>query len=248
MLTMTLRTTRRYCDDPDCLRSRKRNLARQYRRPKLPVRTVQADNAVVVAEAARLYIPDGAIVADVTWGKGAFWAKTKRRKFTVIGSDVDRHFGGAHVQADFRAMPYRDQSIDVVVLDPPYIAWAGNHITNSRYNNGKTTGKESGTPLYHDGIIQLYREGMTEAFRVLKPGGFCWVKGKDEVNSGRQHWAHRQIPDIADRELGFYMRDLFIVLPPGQSPSARWTSQHHARKVHSYLWIFEKRITRASAN
>lgn len=216
---------------------------RETRREKSPVRTIQADNAEVIAEAARLYLPDGAIVADVTWGKGAFWRKTDRTKFRLIGSDLDPSFGKPRIGADFRHMPYLSQSIDVVVLDPPYIAWAGNHITNHRYNNAATTGKESGTPLYHDGIIQLYREGMTEAFRVLKPGGFCWVKGKDEVSSGRQHWSHRQIPDIADKELGFYMRDLFIVIPNGQSPTSRWTTQHHARKVHSYLWIFEKRKT-----
>jgi hypothetical protein len=34
------------------------------------VRTVQANNSVLIAEVAKLYLPDGALVTDVTWGHG----------------------------------------------------------------------------------------------------------------------------------------------------------------------------------
>ena len=46
-------------------------------------------NADVLVDVARLYIPEGALVADVTWGHGIFWQKTDCSRFTLVGSDLD---------------------------------------------------------------------------------------------------------------------------------------------------------------
>jgi hypothetical protein len=60
----------------------------------------------------------------------------------------------------------------------------------------------------------------------------------DQIESGRQCWSHCDI--LADAEnLGLYGRDLFILVPPTGGASRRWLTQHHARKRHSYLWVFE---------
>jgi len=198
------------------------------------VRSVQGNNAGIIASAARLYIPDGALVADVTHGKGAFWAKTDRRRFRLVSSDLEPSFGGADLRADCRALPYRDDSLDVVVLDPPYIAYPGRHLTDHRYNNAATTKR-----LYHDDVIQLYAGAMAEAKRVLRPAGFLWVKCKDVVSHDRQNWSHIQIYDHAAK-LGFHGRDLFVVVAVNPAVTmGSWQRQLHARKTHSFMWIFE---------
>jgi hypothetical protein len=228
-----------YCGSRDC------NIARQRdRRTKMlsvraePVRTTQGNNAEMVANAARLYIPDGAIVADVTYGKGAFWTRANRKRFSLIGSDLEPSFGGASVAADCRSLPYRNHSVGVVVLDPPYIAYPGQHLTDHRYNNAATTPR-----LYHDGIIQLYAGAMAEACRVLTAGGFLWVKCKDEVSHDRQNWSHIQIYEHAI-QLGLHARDLFVVVAANPATAmGTWKRQLHARKTHSFMWIFEKRRT-----
>jgi hypothetical protein len=81
-----------------------------------------------------------------------------------------------------------------------------------------------------------YVAGMTEAKRIARKQ--MWVKCKDTIERGRQVWQHVDVLREAEA-LGMTARDLFILLPKGAMFMGRWSSQHHARKVHSYLWVFE---------
>jgi hypothetical protein len=103
--------------------------------------------------------------------------------------------------------------------------------------------------MSHDDIINdLYGGGLEEAWRVLVPGGLAWVKCCDEVIGGRQRWSHIEILRLAER-LGFEAIDLFILHRTAQ-PLVRPEPQVHARKNHSFLWIFQKpkaRIPKSSA-
>ncbi len=89
-------------------------------------------------------------------------------------------------------------------------------------------------------VASVIDAGMREAFRVLKPeGGSLWVKCKDEVEREVQRWSHIEIYEMA-LELGFCARDLFVLT--GTTAPERWPGrvQYHARKTHSYLWVFER--------
>ncbi|MDO3055619.1 Uncharacterised protein [Mycobacteroides abscessus subsp. massiliense] len=199
------------------------------------VSIVNGNNADLIQEVGRLYIPDNAVVRDVTWGKGAFWKKLPTAAITLVGSDIDPHIAkDGVVLADFRRLPDADSSADVIVLDPPYVHNPGRHMTDSRYNNAATTSGKS-----HSDIRHMYRAGMAEAMRILKPGGKLLVKGKDEIESGRQQWSQTEL--LCDAvSLGLYGKDLFILVPNSRTSMSRWSVQKHARKVHSFLWVFEK--------
>jgi hypothetical protein len=43
-------------------------------------------------------------------------------------------------------------------------------------------------------------------------------------------------------EIGFYPRDMFVLHNKVRINSfgTKWTKQEHARKYHSYYWVFEK--------
>lgn len=207
---------------------------------------VVGDNSDLIEHISPLYLPDGAVIRDVTWGKGVFWRKLDTSRYSLQGSDLGEHIGGhpgwdGHTvwKADFTALPDKDESADIVVLDPPYIHNPSSHSTDSRYNNVTTTGG-----FYHRDIRELYIKGMAEAYRILKPGGTLMVKCKDQVESGIQCWAHIEM--LLDAEdLGMYGRDLFVLVPTSRTSMNRWTTQKHARKVHSFLWIFDKPATPA---
>ena len=102
------------------------------------------------------------------------------------------------------------------------------------YNNDATTGN-----IGHDAILDLYRQGMAEAARVARRGGQLWLKCKDEIESGKQRWAHIELLEIA-RELGWQGRDLFVLIPSSVIPS-KPRRQRHAAKTHSFLWVLDKR-------
>ena len=192
---------------------------------------VEGNNADLIAEVAQLYAADDPKIADLTYGKGVFWRK--RPDLRVFGSDRVTVPKRPH---DFTNLPYRDATFDIAVLDPPYIHSPGNHQTDSRYQNRATT---KGM-LWRDLREQLFIPGMREAMRIVKPnGGQVWVKCKDQVQSGMQRWCHVELCHDA-LEMGLYPRDLFTLIATSRTSDNRWKVQHHARKPHSYLWVFQR--------
>jgi len=208
----------------------------------------------MIAEVARLYIPEGALVADVTWGKGNFWPLTNLERFALLGSDIEPSLLATAAQVgaqqswlvpvarphfvccDFRALPYRDRSLDVVVLDPPYLHRPGGWLAeNNSYNNQTTVGMN-----HQDILRELYCRGILEAARVLKSGGQLWVKCKDEIEGGRQCLSREQIP-LAAARCGFVEQEMFLYnseVGIGLVQSPLYTHQRHAKKSHSYLFVF----------
>ena len=80
------------------------------------------------------------------------------------------------VIADFRNMPYPDDSFNMVVFDPPHMVY---------YSRSNTAEHERRGDLYaaYGELRKDWREylgqGFQECFRVLKPGGFLIFKWSD---------------------------------------------------------------------
>jgi len=191
----------------------------------------QSNNDLLLAKVATLYFRDGDKIADVTYGKGVFWRQIDTSTFHFFPSDL---LTCPDAPYDFTALPYEASTFNVVVFDPPYVHNPGSMLVNDNYKNKETT-----KGFYHRDIIQLYRSGMTEANRVLCDGGLLLVKCKDEIESSKQYMSHIEIHSIAVDELGLIVQDLFV-LTQKQNPIVQHKSQKHARKNHSYLWVFRK--------
>ena len=190
---------------------------------------IVANNDTVIKNAVDLYIKEGVKIADVTYGKGVFWRLVDISKYDFHPSDI---LTLPDSPCDFRNLPYENETFDLVVFDPPYAHNPGRMLVNNNYKNAETT-----KGFYHNDIIQLYYEGINEAKRILKYNGFLFVKCKDEIESSKQKMSHIEIHDYCTSN-GFEVIDLFVVVQK-VNPVVQF-AQQHARKNHSYLWVFQK--------
>lgn len=187
-------------------------------------------NKDLFADVMSMYAKDGYRVIDVTYGNGNFWKELDTTKWVFNGSDL-------LTGVDARCLPYETGSIDIEVFDPPYMHNASGTVKDSisaSYNI-------NGTPNLRgtDDIISLYADVFIEARRVLKPKtGLLVVKCQDGIESGKQRWNHIVLYNIATA-LGFVAEDLFVLIQ-STTPANRWEHQKHARKNHSYFWVFRR--------
>lgn len=201
------------------------------------------NNAVVFDSILALHVPVGAIVADVTYGKGVFWKNIPDNAYRVLATDIE-------TGVDCRALPYSDESIQALVLDPPYMegffrrkngqkACSGTHQAfRNYYSNGAESQKKDG-PRWADAVIALYFDAIKEANRVLSSKGILIVKCQDQVSANIQRLTHVEIINFASN-MGFYCKDLFVLVRSNAPAVSRIIRQNHARKRHSYFLIFIK--------
>ncbi|MBJ6877869.1 hypothetical protein JG665_17905 [Vibrio cholerae] len=205
-------------------------------------------NENVFPHVLNLHVPKGSKVADVTWGRGVFWKKVPKEDYDVIGTDIA-------TGTDCRNLPYADESLDCIVLDPPYMegfyrnnndhkAGSGSHkglaqaYSNGDEVNGDT--KHTGTKKWHAAVTDMYFKASAEAYRVLRKKGVLIVKCQDEVSAGKQWFTHVEIINELE-SMGYYSKDLFVVVRQNKPAVSRIKNQVHARKNHSYFLVFIKK-------
>ncbi len=203
-------------------------------------------NANIFPKILRLYVPVGSKIADVTWGKGVFWKNVPPDLYHLDATDIS-------MGIDCRDLPYSDNSYDCLVLDPPYMegfyrvnsstkACKGTHKTFAEaYSNGdELNNTYVGTYKWQEAVLDMYKDSSKEAYRVLKKNGIFIVKCQDAVSANRQWLTHVAIINFCEN-LGFYSKDIFIVVRAGTPSVSNLKKQVHARKNHSYFLVFIKR-------
>jgi len=185
----------------------------------------------------QLYIRPGSVVADVTYGKGVFWRNVPAGAYKLRATDIQDG-------VDCRKLPYMTGELDCVVFDPPYMhtpggtAHTSTHAPFEKHYRNNVSGNQT-TSKYHEAVLDLYREGGREAYRILKEKGVFIVKCQDEVCANRQRFTHVEIMRIYE-EIGFIAEDLFVVVRSNRPGVSRMVRQVHARKNHSYFLVFWK--------
>jgi len=202
-----------------------------------------ADNSSVFPSVLALHVKKGAIVADLTFGKGVFWRKIPVGTYELRPTDIK-------IGQCWRSLPYESDSIDAIVFDPPYmeglyrktkgaLAGGGSHKAfQDSYSDGSVQSTQT-TKKYHDAVLDAYLSVVPEVKRILKTGGKFIVKCQDEVSANRQKLTHVELI-WAYEHCGFYCKDLFVVVRRNAPVISRLLKQEHARKNHSYFLVFQR--------
>ncbi len=197
--------------------------------PKL-IKTIGYDQKEMIADILTLHCPSG-IELDCTYSTGNFYknapySEPKYKSDTVpIFDDV--------MEANAKDLPFYDDFLKSIMFDPPFLAGKPKpeHI-------GKMRKRFSWFPSMKE-LWEFYKDTLKEFYRVLEPGGVLIFKCQDLTES-RQLLSHVYIVNEAEK-MGFYVKDLFVLLAKTRLVSASQRSQKHARKFHSYFLVFEKK-------
>jgi hypothetical protein len=214
----------------------RRKVINGYPTNDLVVSAYVEGNDQVFPKILDLYVSKKSIVADVTYGKGVFWRNIPTDNYDLRATDITNG-------VDCRALPYKNNEIDCVVLDPPYMHTPGGsahtiHTAFEQHYRNNATGNNT-TTKYHDAVLELYEDAGKEAFRVLKGKGVFIVKCQDEICSNRQRFTHIEIIQTYS-QIGFVAEDLFVIVRNNKPGVSRTIKQVHARKNHSYFLVFWK--------
>ncbi|HVH77199.1 MAG TPA: hypothetical protein VM755_19965 [Stellaceae bacterium] len=173
------------------------------------------------------------LILDATVNGRRFWRGSTR---PVVGLDNDsRH--RPDICADNGAMPFRSNSFDVVVYDPPHIPNQGQDRSkdfNTRFGLGARSPKENGYTFSH-----TYPAFMREARRVLSEDGVLFCKIVDYVHNHRYQWAHIDLIR-AGQDAGFTACDCIIKVRKGPIVDPKWKRAHHSRRQHCYWIVFRE--------
>lgn len=132
-------------------------------------------------------------------------------------------------KADAADLPIEGSSLDSIILDPPFLF--GLHGKTKYYYSSKTHTIFSD----FDELEKCYKNILKEAKRVLKSKGLLIFKCQDYTDS-KTTMTHALVYQWAT-ELGFYAKDLAILVKPNKVTNPN-TTQRHLRKIHTYFWVF----------
>lgn len=200
------------------------------------IKSISYDQSEIIKWILKLHTKSQIIDCDPTYSKGNFYKNTgiepPKYKFDINPQTEDT------VQADARNLPLDNESVDVLMFDPPFLATTGKSITADEDNNyiNKRFGVFPSEPELH----KFYIDAMKEFYRVLKKDGILIFKCQDKISSSKQYLSHIFIVNEAIK-LGYYPKDLFVLLAKNRIV-ADWQlkNQKNARKFHSYFLVFQK--------
>lgn len=192
------------------------------------IKTISYSQTEILSWIIRLHCPNG-FDLDPTYSKGNFYKggiPQPKYKFDITPSMPEV------IKADVRNLPLNSFSIKSIIFDPPFIVSMHTDkgktgIIRDRFGSYKTI-----TELW-----LMYWQAMEEFKRILKDQGVLIFKCQDTVDSGQQYFTHNIIFNYA-KKLDFYPKDLFVLLAENRIIGKFHHKQQHARKFHSYFWVF----------
>jgi hypothetical protein len=200
--------------------------------PKRLVKSISDSQQEILESIRQLHCPSG-FDCDASFGNGVFGRGGIRPRLCF---DIAPQAPGVKI-GDSECLPLEVQSIGSLVFDPPFLTY----VRAGRTGNGKMAMAKRYSGYWTYGQLEdHYINSISEAWRVLKPGGVYVFKCQDIVHNHKLHATHVNVIQWAEFE-GFRLMDLFILRATRRMPSPnRKGTQKHARIFHSYFLVFEK--------
>jgi SAM-dependent methyltransferase len=198
------------------------------------VKSISYDEKEIIQNIIDLHCGGKDIELDPTYSKGNFY----KNKINPPKHKFDKYPQTDGVEySDVVDLPFDDESFSIVMFDPPFLATRGPSL---KVENGSNIINRRFTVFQTEKDLHVfYIDALHELYRILKPDGILIFKCQDKVSSGKQYFSHCFVHDQAIK-IGFYPKDMFVLLAKNRVISGKHGNQMHARKFHSYFWVLEK--------
>ena len=199
------------------------------------IRSTSYDQHEIIKNIIELHCPSG-IECDPTYSKGNFYkdadmfTPAPRYKFDLFPQTE------CTVKSSAETLPLEDGSIKSIMFDPPFI------VGHTKDKPTGIIGERFHGFRYIKDLWQWYSLCIEEHHRVLQSKGIYIFKCQDTVSSGKQHLSHVHVITEMQR-VGFYVKDLFVLLAKNRIIGHNHKNQKHARKFHSYFIVAEKQVS-----
>lgn len=200
------------------------------------ISTISYNEQEIIRDILHLHAAGADIDCDPTYSIGNFYKRglaAPEYKFDlypqvpgVVGARSDN-------------LPLKEKSVNVLMFDPPFIISGINDMCPKERDERHIIPKRFSGFMNFQELKKMYTLSLKEFFRVVAPGGIVIFKCQDVVSACKNHFTHSWLM-LKAIELGFMPVDLFILLARTRLKSGKWKTQQHARKYHSYFWVFKK--------
>jgi hypothetical protein len=177
----------------------------------------------------QLHNNDQPFDVDASYSLGGFY-RSGRVPIPALRFDLNPQVEGVQ-RADVKKLPLANASVQSIIFDPPFGFNPHGNISpaNHRFRMFPTW----------DDLERTYKDALLSFRRVLRPKGIVAWKCQDYTDS-KTTLTHCLLYNWAT-DAGFYAKDLLIKYRPFGAAYKVHQTQRHARKVHAYWYVFEKR-------
>lgn len=183
----------------------------------------------ILSNILHLYIHTETYECDLTYSIGIFY-----KHLSQPAMKFDKYPQSKDVRLLEEAYSLPDNSLNSIVCDLPFIVRG--HGTKN--NAGQLVERFD----YFTTAEEAYKanlEMINLAYNKLKRGGYFVMKSMDVRCKSHTIWLNAYIQVEAVKK-GFVMEDLFILASKSRMLYYRGEKQNHARKYHSYFFVFRK--------
>lgn len=199
------------------------------------IKSISFNEGEILNSINKLHCPDW-FELDPCYSIGSFY-----KRFGIpqpkLKFDQRVQVGGVQ-KGDCRDLPLEDDSIKSIMFDPPFVIH-GKQKTNVKKRSQLVFKRFTGFESWEE-LKSMYSDSLKEFYRILHSKGVLVFKCQDTVSGGKNHFTHCWVMNKAI-EIGYYPKDLFILMAKQRMIGGNHKKQYHARKFHSYYWVLEKK-------
>lgn len=183
-----------------------------------------ASQLQILKDIVLLYVPAGQIDCDLTYSEGGFYRQLLKPKDCYDIQPL------CDFVQPLDMVKSKQNCYQSVVIDLPFYVDKG-----ARYSMSERYGKFDSVEELQD----TYTAMLQLAKQLLVPNGVLIMKVQDTSYNHKPIWIHTLVEQTA-KELDLQMEDVLIHTEKSVPTMAHYTIQRHARKQHSYFYVFRK--------